>query len=165
MTFIEYLAKKYNFDHKKERELHKKEVEQNGWISDVMMVSEFINSACSVAGISYDVLMSRDRTQEISDWRHIMMYLAHKHFPDLSFKTISQLHGRKCHSTSFHGIDKIDEYISINDKKTIQQIKLLEPLLTNETEPSTTAQNQVNAQAKERETSSATFQNNSILAD
>ena len=162
MRFTEYLAKKYHFDLAKERALYLTDLTEDRELHEESLINT-IMAACAATGISHKDVIGSGRKKEVVEVRHVLAYCIRMRYKNLSLKTISGYLGNRDHATIIHAVSKVSDLLEIGDHAAAAIFKKINPLF--DEEPSTTAQNQVNAQAKERETSSATFQNNSILAD
>jgi len=83
---------------------------------------------CEHYGISPQAVLSNKRTKDVSNARHIVMYLIREYIPDLSLNNIADFLGKKDHTTIMHGVDKIGFDIS-RDSKLKNNIEIIKKKL------------------------------------
>ena len=80
--------------------------------------SFIINTVSSYYGLSKQQVMTKSRTKNIINARHISMFLCRKHL-DMSYKRIADIFNKCDHSTVISACEKIEGYIKENSQYQI----------------------------------------------
>ena len=85
---------------------------------------DIINSVSDYYGLTKQQILGKSRTKNISNARHIAMYLARKNL-DLSYLKIGEEFGGRDHATVISACEKIEKLIRDNDsyKKAVSEIE------------------------------------------
>lgn len=75
-------------------------------------VEDIIQGVTAYFSLSSDDLVSRNRTQEISDARQVAMYLA-REMTSLSYSSIGLRFGGRDHSTVIHACNKVEDQLEV----------------------------------------------------
>jgi chromosomal replication initiator protein len=109
MTFTEYICKAHNLDERKELANYKKYAPKID-LKSAMIKAVFENF------ITLEIeLIGKTRKREIVMQRHIMMYFL-KSTNQYSFREIGLMFGGRDHSSVIHACDKVDQFLSYEDK-------------------------------------------------
>lgn len=87
------------------------------------------NVVADYYGLTRQQIISKSRTSNIANARHIAIYLCRKHL-DLPFSKIGEGFGKRDHSTVMSSYDKVSKLIEINDSYKLA-IKEIEKILIN----------------------------------
>lgn len=82
-------------------------------------VRDIMEAMCKHRGHTHDELVAPGRTSYVARSRQMVMWLADRLRPDLSFKTVARLLNRSDHSTVIWGVNKIERLIKAGDLNTI----------------------------------------------
>ena len=83
---------------------------------------------CEHYDISPQAVLSNKRTKDVSNARHIIMYLIREYLPDMSLNNIADFLGKKDHTTIMHGVEKIGSDIA-HDTKLKNNIEIIKKKL------------------------------------
>lgn len=89
-----------------------------------LQIRDIINAVSDYYGLTKNQICGKARTKNISNARHIVMYLSRKHL-DLSYLKIGEELGGRDHTTVLSGYEKIDKLVRSNDsyRKVISEIE------------------------------------------
>ena len=87
-------------------------------------VKDIITSVCDYYGLTKQQLMGKSRTKNISNARHMAMYLIRKNL-DYSYLKIGEEFGGRDHATVISACEKIDKLSRQNEsyKKAVMEIE------------------------------------------
>ena len=89
-----------------------------------LQMKDILNAVSNYYGLTRQQIVGKTRTKNVSNARHITMYLCRKHL-DLSYDKIGNELGGRDHSTVLSGCEKIDKMVRSNEayQKVISDIE------------------------------------------
>jgi chromosomal replication initiator protein len=124
MTFTEYLCKAHNLDERKELANYKKYAPKID-LKSAMFKAVFENF------ITLEIeLIGKTRKREIVMQRHIMMYFL-RSTNQYSFREIGIMFGNRDHSSIIHACDKVEQFLSYEDKLFMPYFKVIKEAFDN----------------------------------
>lgn len=93
-------------------------------VKDDLNANQIKNIVCNYYGLTKQQLISKSRTSNISNARHIAMYLCRKHL-DMPFAKIGEEFGKRDHSTVLSACEKIEKRLKKDEalQKAFMQIE------------------------------------------